>query len=98
MSRSPIRITDHALVRWLERSGALDVEAIRTSLAASLARAMAAADAIGADEYLILADGLVYVVRESTLRTVLVEDGRHTHVRVLASRPSSGGEAASVPE
>ena len=86
MSRSPIRITDHALVRWLERSGAIDIEALRTMLAGSLDRATRAADAIGGGQFLILADGLVYVVREGALRTVLVEDGRHGHVRMLVQR------------
>ena len=92
MSRSPIRVGDHALVRWLQRTGALDVEALRLKLASSLERGMAAAEAIGADEYLILADGLVYVVRGGELRTVLEEDGRHSRVRALAKR-----EAASSP-
>ena len=65
-----IHVSDHALVRFLERSGALDVEAVRRALAASLQRACRAAERAGIDDYEILADGLRYVVREGTLTTV----------------------------
>jgi hypothetical protein len=65
------RISDHALVRFLERAGALDVEGLRARLAASLGRACAAADTIDARDYLIQADGLLYVVRDGTVTTVL---------------------------
>lgn len=65
-----IHISDHALVRFLECSGALDVEAVRRALAASLERAQRAAARVGIDDYEIVADGLRYVVREGTLTTV----------------------------
>jgi hypothetical protein len=72
-----VGITDHALVRWLERTGALDTERLRALLSGSLDRASRAADSIGANKYLILADGLVYLVENNTLVTVMVDDGRH---------------------
>lgn len=65
-----IHISDHALVRFLERSGALDVEAVRGALATSLERAHRAAQRVGIDDYEIVADGLRYVVREGILATV----------------------------
>lgn len=65
-----IHISDHALVRFLERSGALDVEAVRRALAASLERANRAAQRVGIDDYEIVADGLRYVVRQGILTTV----------------------------
>ncbi|WP_100965336.1 hypothetical protein [Bosea sp. FBZP-16] len=65
-----IHVSDHALVRFLERSGALDVEAVRQALASSLARASRAAQRVGIDDYEIVADGLRYVVREGILVTV----------------------------
>ncbi len=77
-------VTDHALVRWLERSGALDVEAIRGMLARSLGTAGRAAEALGVGRYLILADGLVYVIENGTLVTVLEDDGRHSHLSHLS--------------
>lgn len=81
-----IAVSDHALVRWLDRTGLIDLQPIRTAIAASIGRAADAAASIEADEYLILADGLVYVVRNRVLVTVLEEDGRHSHVRMLAAK------------
>jgi hypothetical protein len=81
-----LRVTDHALVRWLERTGAADVDALKAILAGSLARASAAAEQVNAGHYLILADGLVYVVKEGLLITVLEDDGR-SHVRALSPEP-----------
>jgi hypothetical protein len=86
-------ITDHALVRWLTRTGAMDIEALRTLLAASLERACAAAEAIDQDEYLILVDGLVYVVREGAVITVLNEDQRHSHIHNRLKRLRGQAEA-----
>jgi hypothetical protein len=71
-----IRVTDHALVRFVERVGGLDVEALRCALAASLARASAAAS-IGQRRYTVLADGVAYVVVDGVLVTVI--DGPVTH-------------------
>lgn len=65
-----LRISDHALLRFLERAGGLDVAAARTALAASLDRAAEAAQAIGAQRYTIKADGLVYRVVDGKLITV----------------------------
>ena len=66
-----LRVSDHALVRFLERAGGYDVEPLRQLLEASLARAAAAARSIGVDEYLIHADGLMYVVRNETVTTIM---------------------------
>lgn len=70
-----LRISDHALVRWLGRSGALDVEAVRAALAGSLERAVTAAAALGVAEFNVLAGGLVYVVRDGVVITVLPDAG-----------------------
>lgn len=72
-----IGISDHALVRWLDRSGAMDMEQMRQWLAASLQRAAKAAACLGANHYLIVADGLVFVIKDGTVVTVLDDDGRH---------------------
>lgn len=65
-----MRITDHALVRWLDRTGSFDVERVRAALAASLERCVDAAEKIGEEDYVIVADGLTYLVRDRTLVTV----------------------------
>ena len=67
-----MRVSDHALVRFLDNAGGLDVEALRTRLETSLARAAATADQIGARDYVIHADGLSYHVRDGTVVTVMV--------------------------
>lgn len=65
------RVSDHALLRFLERGGMADVESLRASLSASLARAHAAARQIGGGRYLVLAEGLTFVVRDGIVTTVL---------------------------
>lgn len=72
-----VGVTDHALVRWLQRTGAMDMETMRAMLAASLARAAEAAEGLGGGYYLVLADGLVFVIDEGKCVTVLEDDGRH---------------------
>lgn len=64
------RVSDHALLRWLERVGGADVEAVRTALSAGLARAAGAANAIGEDSYTVVLADTVLVVREGVLVTV----------------------------
>lgn len=69
----PIAITDHALVRWLEWEGFVDVAQLRRIIGGSLQRAVNAAAEIHVDNYSIIADGLVYLVRDGTLVTIREE-------------------------
>lgn len=82
----PIGISDHALVRWLERAGVLDVEQMRAALATALDRAWQAGAALQAREFLILSDGLVFVVREGVAITVMPDDGRHVRAKAIQRR------------
>ena len=66
-----LRVSDHALLRFLERAGGLDVEALRAQLAGSLARADDVARRVDKRHYRILADGVIYVVRDCVVVTVL---------------------------
>ena len=90
------RISDHALVRWLDRTGAMDMEQLRAMLAASLDRAFSAAAKLEASRFLVLADGMVFLVQEGTVVTVMDDDGRHA--RMLSTRqpeqPATGPEQA----
>lgn len=70
-SGQAIGISDHALLRFLERAGGLDIEDLRARLASSLARAHLAARSLGDSDYLINSDGLVYVVRGETVTTIV---------------------------
>lgn len=76
-----LRISDHALLRFVERTGLVDLEPLRLLLAASLARAMAAAEALDEREVRIVADGLIYVVRDRVLVTVMPDNRGGTHAR-----------------
>lgn len=71
-----LRVSDHALLRFLERAGGMDIEGLRTRLEGSFAAADRAAVSIGGGDHLILADDLVYVVRSRTVTTVLPKGGR----------------------
>lgn len=77
------RVSDHALVRWLERVGALDTEALRGMLACSLEKAAQAGLALGSSNFLILADGMVYLVRDGVLVTCIPDDGQGVHISAL---------------
>jgi hypothetical protein len=73
MARRPlpfVRVSDHALLRFIERAGGLDIEALRTALEGSLKRAAAAAEKLGTGELVIVADGLRYIVRGNVVTTI----------------------------
>lgn len=81
-----LKISDHALLRWLERSGAIDAAAMKKLLAGSLARAWRAARSISQKDVIVLVDGLVYIIRSDVVVTVMEDDGRHTtRVQLLAA-------------
>lgn len=65
-----IRVSDHALVRFLERAGGMDFEPLRAALATSLERGMQAARELRCQEVHVRADGLVYVVKDDVLVTI----------------------------
>lgn len=69
-----VAVSDHALVRFLERAGGFDVEALRERLTASLSRAAQAAAALGAADFTVKADGLSYLVCGGIVVTVLPGD------------------------
>jgi hypothetical protein len=59
----------------------VDVEQIRTMLSSALDRAFQAGAAMGGREFIILAEGMVFVVRDDVVTTVIDEDSRHSHAR-----------------
>lgn len=71
-----IRVTDHALIRFLERSGAADIDEMRNLIARTLERGRRQAERAGIANYAIIADGLRYVVRGNELVTVLEDSMR----------------------
>jgi hypothetical protein len=85
-ARRELRVSDHALFRWLQHAHIVDVEQIRTMLSTALDRAFQAGAAMGGREFIILAEGMVFVVRDDVVTTVIDEDSRHTRARALAKR------------
>ncbi|MGB3167124.1 MAG: hypothetical protein WBA68_10160 [Alteraurantiacibacter sp.] len=77
------RISDHALVRFLERAGGFDFEPIRDALAASLKRSHTAAISIGSENHVIKVDGLLYAIRGGVLVTVLEERNKSDAARAV---------------
>lgn len=67
----PVRVCDHALLRFIERVGGLDTEGLRLHLEGSLNRAVSAAGSIGSKEMTVVADGLKYVIVNGVVVTVL---------------------------
>lgn len=74
MSGGPI-ISDHAMLRFLERAGGLDIETIRLQLSRSLTRAKEAATNIGGGDYTIKAGGLIYIVVNNRVVTTYSDTG-----------------------
>lgn len=83
------RVSDHALLRFLDRAGGLDVEQLRGRLESSLERAGDAAGTMGARDYLIVADGLSFVVRGGTVTTIIPAGSHGAQARALC-RPDRG--------
>jgi hypothetical protein len=81
------RVSDHALLRFLERAGGLAVEQLRQTLESSLDRAGRAAAQIEASEYLVVVDDLTFVVRSGTVTTILPEGTPGARARALAKAP-----------
>jgi hypothetical protein len=84
-----LRISDHALVRFLDLAGA-GVEAVRLQLEAALDRGHRAASALGASDYLLTIDGCTFVVRNATVTTVLVDLNVHQRVHALDQNKAGG--------
>ncbi len=66
-----IEISDRALVRFLERTGAAELAPLKCAIAASLERAELAAARAGLSDFAVVVDGLRYLVRDGVLVNVL---------------------------
>lgn len=74
-----IQVSDHALVRFMERTAGLDAAALKRSIAQSLERASMAADAIDICNYAVVIGTTSFVVRDGVVITVL-ERGAKIHL------------------
>lgn len=82
MSRR-LRVSDHALLRFFQRVGGMDIEGVRSALETSFQRAADAAAAMGGGDHYIMADGMMYLVRDAVVITVLDECAVQTRTAML---------------
>lgn len=66
-----MRVSDHAVLRYLQRQSGLDVEAVRAEIAALVARGVAAGTSLDAGGFTVLAGGLRFVVKNEVIVTTL---------------------------
>lgn len=66
-----LRVSDHALVRFFQRAHGVAVEDIRGRLAEDLSKSADAPQLAGAPVFGIKAHGLVFLVRDGTVVTVV---------------------------
>lgn len=84
------RVSDHALVRFLERSG-VQVEQLRKTVEASLDRAGRVPAELEQSEYLIVVHDLTFVVRDGTVTTILPEGTSASRARALVHAQRKAG-------
>lgn len=73
----PIGVTDHAVVRWIERAYGIDVPAIRRQIVGKVTRSVDLAERL--DErgnVTVVLEGVRYVVRDHRVITILPALGR----------------------
>jgi|GEM_PF-3762362 len=86
-----LHVSDHAVFRWLQRSGAVDVEQVRAMLANALDRAFQVGAAMEVEDFIVLSGGMVFLIRDAVVVTVHEEDSRHGHARLLARKTQGQG-------
>lgn len=86
-----IRVTDHALLRFLDCAGAIDVEGTRAALEQALDRAGKAVEVLGSPDVLVIVSDFCIVVREGVATTVLPRRSPAGR-RAMLQRPSKRAE------
>jgi predicted butyrate kinase (DUF1464 family) len=69
-----LHVTDHAILRFLERVHGLELEKLRAELRGKAERAMVAAQSIGGGQYTILVDGVKFRCVNDRIVTVVTGD------------------------
>lgn len=77
------RISDRALLCFLQRAGGMDIEGVRAAMSASLARCHEAAKRLGGGGHLIVSGGMTYVVRGEVVATVVHRRDAGVDARLL---------------
>lgn len=87
-----VPVSDHALIRFLERVGGMDVESVRMSMQIGLAHAAAVARTMGNADFVIKMDGNQYVVRDDVVTTVLPASRKNALMCGHASPTETDGD------
>lgn len=69
-----IRVSDNALLRFMQYGMGFDVEQLRSDLEESFGRAHGAAQSLGVCDYAIRSDGNTFIVRRETVTTVIPDE------------------------
>lgn len=71
-----LHVTDHAVLRFLERVHGLELEKLRAELRAKAERGMTAAQSIGGGHYTLVVDGVKFRCCNDRIVTVVTGDER----------------------
>lgn len=80
MSNKPITVSDHAVLRWLERECGVDIEAVRTAIGDCCERG------IGVGATTIKIGKVKFIVVDSKIVTCLIKSHRKRKPRQVAKR------------
>jgi len=67
----PLQVSDHAVVRWIERVHGIDMDAIRSRIVAEMGKAVAMGKRVGQDTFTVRAGSHKFVVKRGVIVTVL---------------------------
>lgn len=80
------RVSNHALLCYLEQVQGIDIEAMRAAIEARLDRAANAAAELGVFTYGVRLDGVGFIVRSGTVTTILPKLADGSRFRALGAR------------
>lgn len=73
---APLAVSDHAVLRWIERVHGIDIALIRDRIREDLAKATVASGKVGAPRYVVRIGSHRYVVKDGTVVTIIAPEAR----------------------
>lgn len=67
----PLQVSDHAVVRWIERVYGVDIDRLRARILSDIRKGAAAAEHLRAESFTVRVDGNKYVVKRGVIVTIL---------------------------
>ena len=81
MSKKLPKVSDHAVIRYLERSQGVDIEGVRSEIAKK------AKNGLEQDATAVIVDGLRYPIVDGVITTVLCQNRTANHIGKLRRKP-----------